>query len=194
MIGQGPARMLAPADVRLVLGHVERGSVCSRNKAVVMLSIYAGLRACEVSGLTWPMALQADGEIDCQLRISDRIAKNSSGRRIPMHPKLALALRRLHRQSGHPREGPVIVSARGGAMTAKAIVNWFAAVYRAVGLDGCSSHSGRRTFITRSARMLVQVGGSLRDVQELAGHRALTTTERYIEGDRDAQRRLIALL
>ena len=42
--------------------------------------------------------------------------------------------------------------------------------------------------------MLAQVGGSLRDVQELAGHRALTTTERYIEGDRDAQRRLIALL
>jgi integrase/recombinase XerC len=186
MIGQRPARVLAQADVRLVLGHVEGGGGCSRNKAMVMLSVYAGLRACEVSGLTWPMALQPDGEIDCQLRIADRIAKNGGGRRIPMHPKLARVLMRLHRQSGQPREGPIIVSARGGAMTAKAIVN--------VGLDGCSSHSGRRTFITRSARMLAQVGGSLRDVQELAGHRALTTTERYIEGDRDAQRRLIALL
>jgi integrase/recombinase XerD len=31
-------------------------------------------------------------------------------------------------------------------------------------------------------------------VQELAGHRSLTTTERYIEGDRDAQRKLVRLL
>ena len=68
-------------------------------------------------------------------------------------------------------------------------MNWFTALYTDVGLQGCSSHSGRRTFITASARMVAKVGGSLRDVQELAGHRALTTTERYIEGDRDAQRR-----
>jgi integrase/recombinase XerD len=39
-----------------------------------------------------------------------------------------------------------------------------------------------------------KAGGSLRDVQELAGHRALTTTERYIEGDRDAQRRVVRML
>lgn len=67
MIGQRPARVLAPADVCLVLKHVDGSRVCSRNKAIVMLSVYAGLRACEVAGLTWPMALQADGEIDCQI-------------------------------------------------------------------------------------------------------------------------------
>jgi len=117
------ARVLAPADVCLVLAHVESGSLCSRNKAMVMLSIYAGLRAFEMAGLPWPMALQADGAVDCHLRIGDAIAKNSSGRRIPMHPTLPMALRHLHRQVGHPRQGPVIVSARGGAMTAKGIVS-----------------------------------------------------------------------
>jgi integrase/recombinase XerD len=79
-------------------------------------------------------------------------------------------------------------------MTPRSIVNWFAAVYAELGLVGCSSHSGRRTFITRAARLVSQTGGSLRDVQELAGHSALTTTERYIEGDRAAQRKLIRLL
>ena len=39
-----------------------------------------------------------------------------------------------------------------------------------------------------------KAGGSLKDVQELAGYSALTTTERYIEGDRDAQRRLVRML
>lgn len=45
----------------------------------------------------------------------------------------------------------ILHSERGGAMTAGSIANWFAVAYRKLGLDGCSSHSGRRTFITRAA-------------------------------------------
>ena len=59
---------------------------------------------------------------------------------------------------------------------------------------GCSSHSGRRTFITRTARRVSQVGGSLRDVQELAGPTSLAMTQRDIEGDTEAKRKLVALL
>jgi integrase/recombinase XerD len=73
-------------------------------------------------------------------------------------------------------------------------VNWFRTIYDELGLEGCSSHSGRRTFITRAARSVHKVGGSLKDVQELAGHSSLTTTEAYIAGDRDAQRRLVRML
>jgi integrase/recombinase XerD len=79
-------------------------------------------------------------------------------------------------------------------MTPVSIVNWFALAYRAVGLQGCSSHSGRRTFITRAARLVHKSGGSLRDVQLSAGHRSIQTTQAYIDGDSDAQRRLVALL
>ena len=71
---------------------------------------------------------------------------------------------------------------------------WFHRLYTALQMDGCSSHSGRRTFITRAARRVSQVGGSLRDVQELAGHTSLAMTQRYIEGDTDAKRKLVALL
>lgn len=79
-------------------------------------------------------------------------------------------------------------------MSARGVVNWFGRLYASAGLDGCSSHSGRRTFITRSARLIAKAGGSLRDIQELVGHRDLSTTQRYIEGDRDAQRKLIRLI
>ena len=75
-----------------------------------------------------------------------------------------------------------------------AIVNLFAAWYRAAGLKGCSSRSGRRTFITNAARTISTVGGSLRDVQMLAGHSALSTTQRYIEADAEAQRRVVELV
>ena len=37
-------------------------------------------------------------------------------------------------------------------------------------------------------------GASLRDVQMLAGHRSIETTQGYIDGDSDAQRRLVSMI
>ena len=54
--------------------------------------------------------------------------------------------------------------------------------------------SGRRTFITNASRTISTVGGSLRDVQILAGHSTLSTTQRYIEADAEAQRRVVDLV
>ena len=45
-----------------------------------------------------------------------------------------------------------------------------------------------------AARKISEVGGSLRDVQMLAGHASLSTTARYIEHDADAQRKVVALI
>jgi integrase/recombinase XerD len=140
------------------------------------------------------MVVGSSGSVSGQIVISRGIAKGGSGRLVPMHCELHDALRLLHQSEGHPLTGHVIRSERGDHLSARGVVNWFSSVYHALGLIGCSSHSGRRTFITTSARVLAKTGGSLRDIQELAGHRALTTTERYIEGDRAAQRRLIELL
>ena len=79
-------------------------------------------------------------------------------------------------------------------MRANSIVNWFVAMFAELGIDGCSSHSGRRTFITTAAKNVHRAGGSLRDVQLLAGHRSIETTQRYIDGDTPSQRRLVSLL
>jgi hypothetical protein len=43
-------------------------------------------------------------------------------------------------------------------------------LYRELGFKGASSHSGRRTFIAKAAKRCIEGGGSLRDVQQLAGH------------------------
>ena len=142
--------------------------------------------------LTWPMVVDPSGEIAPYIELHDVAAKMRSGRRVPLHNDLREALARAREVSDSRRH--VVYSERGGGLTPSSIVNWFSGAYRHLGLAGCSSHSGRRTFITRAARLVHKAGGSLRDVQILAGHRSIQTTQRYIDGDTDAQRRLVALI
>jgi integrase len=163
-----------------------------RDKLIVLLSVKAGLRAGEIAKLTWDMVLDPTGEIGDVIELRDCAAKKKSGRLIPINLTLRTALTAwLELSTG---TGPVIVSERGHAMRPVSIVNWFAAAYRAVRLDGCSSHSGRRTFITRAARLVHKAGGSLRDVQLLAGHQSIQTTQRYIDGDSEVQRKLVSMI
>lgn len=164
----------------------------ARNRFMVLLSVKAGLRAGEISNLTWDMVLDGSGTIGPTIDLPDGAAKRGSGRRIPLHTDLKATLIGWRDLAGSA--GPVIKSERGTAMTPVSVVNWFARAYRAVGLTDCSSHSGRRTFITRAARLVHRAGGSLRDVQVLAGHRSIQTTQQYIDGDSDVQRRLVRLI
>ena len=90
--------------------------------------------------------------------------------------------------------GYVISTERAAKTSAQTIVNMFSAWYDDMGLMGCSSHSGRRTFITSAARKISTVGGSLRDVQALAGHSSLAVTQRYIEGDEAARAKVVELV
>ncbi len=191
MRGQ-PAKLLRPSELRALLGWSKRSRLPLRNRVIVLLSFRAGLRACEIAALDWSMVLTATGRIAPSIELPAWAAKKGSGRRIPMHPELAQALKRLAHDAD--LAGAVIVSERRHRMSAKTIVNWFARVYGKLELDGCSSHSGRRTFITHAARLIHKAGGSIRDVQQLAGHKSLSTTQSYIDGDATAQRRLMRLL
>ena len=186
------AKILSDSQIRAILAYAEKTRYPLRNRAIVLLSAKAGLRAGEIANLTWDMVSDPGGKIARTIELRDWAAKYRGGRVIPLHPNLRATLEALACGASHG--GPVIRSERGGAMTALSIVVWFYRAFRAVGLHGCSSHSGRRTFVTRAARLVHKAGGSLRDVQMLAGHRSIQTTQRYIDGDSDAQRRLVALL
>jgi integrase len=191
MLGK-QAKVLSLADVADLLTFADCTRNQIRNRVIVLLSAKAGMRAGEIANLTWDMVVDAAGQVSNVIELRDHAAKKGSGRMMPMHPDLADALyawRQASTGSGH-----VVRSERGGPMTALSIVVWFNRAFQILGLAGCSSHSGRRTFITRAARLVHHAGGSLRDVQLLAGHRSIQTTQRYIDGDTDAQRKLVSMI
>ena len=196
MIGK-QAKVLSPGDQRRLLSAARHGRLPERDRVMTLLAMRAGLRACEIAGLTWAMVLEPQGRLAPMIEVRSTIAKRGTGRRVPMHPQLAKALLELRYQLPPEEvvpEAPVVRSLKGGPMRPNSVVNWFIAKSRAAGLEGCSSHSGRRTFITNAARAVHRAGASLRDVQMLAGHRSIETTQGYIDGSSEAQRKLVSLI
>lgn len=185
------AKVLNSKQIDALLHHVGGLRHGLRNRVIVLLSVRAGLRAKEVACIKWNMIVGADGRVGEYIHLTDDASKGRSGRVIPVNKQLKATLVELH---GRDRGEWVIRTERSDHASAQAIVNLFQRWYRDLGLIGCSSHSGRRTFITNAARKISTVGGSLRDVQHLAGHSSLQTTQRYIEGDSEARKRVVELV
>ena len=188
------AKTITDADLNRLLRLVRRNRYPARDRVMLLLSVKAGLRACEIAGLTWAMVFDAKQQVGAVLEIRDTISKRGRGRIVPLNVELRRGLDALRVATCPAPETPIIRSERGRHFAAAAVVNWFASLYRIAGLEGCSSHSGRRTFITKAARLVHKVGGSLRDVQQLAGHASIDMTQRYIEGSTSAKRSLVNLI
>lgn len=179
-------------------------------RAAFMLSFYAGLRVQEIAGLQWNLnVFQGDDvfrttsspvyddngkpvikggkmvkrEI-CMLYIHEDIGKYGKSRTIPMRQSLVDALLEL-RALGLPGEF-VIPSGKDGAHQgtrhrAHALKMRMNRLYQALGIDRATSHSGRRSFITKAARNAEAFDTSFLDVRDLAGHASINTTQNYVD-------------
>jgi integrase len=188
------AKTLTKSQIEAVLGYLAKTRWPTRNRVIFLLSVKAGLRAKEIARLTWRMVTDARGQIGQAIHLEKTASKGQSGRVVPMSEEVRAALAAYAPTVGIVSGRFLIESERSDGMSAQAIVNLFWRWYRHIGFDGCSSHSGRRTFITNTARKISTVGGSLRDVQMLAGHTNLRTTQRYIEANPEAQVRIVELV
>lgn len=193
------AKTLSRQQIEAVSSYLLNRRHGLRDQTIFNLSIRSGLRAKEIASLTWAMVTTSDGKIGDAIHLTNVASKGKSGRIIPMNKAVKDNLGRLLLEQQKIRHfdiktAYVITTERAKQTSAQSIVNMFSKWYRELGLLGCSSHSGRRTFITNAARKISSVGGSLRDVQMLAGHSSLAVTQRYIEGDSEAQRRVVELI
>lgn len=195
------ANTLTSKQIDLVLNYLQRTRNPLRDQVIFLLSTKAGLRAKEISSLKWSMIVDSDGMVSKYINITNDASKGSNGgRSIPINKTLKdklielLAYQQQHTWLFDINKSFVIHTQRSSSTSSQAIVNMFQHWYKDLNLIGCSSHSGRRTFITNCSRKITTVGGSLRDVQYLAGHSSLSTTQRYIEGNSMSKMKVVDMI
>lgn len=173
------ARVLSDAELKRVLALISSGKHAQRNRLVVFLSHYAGLRVGEIAVLIWSDLLDARGEVVSSFHLLGEHTKSSETRSVHVSAKLAKEIQAYLRWmvSTPKSSSAVIASQKGGAFSANSLCQLLGRIYVSAGLIGASSHSGRRWFITR----LAHSGISSKVIMTLAGHRSLATTQRYIE-------------
>ena len=151
------AKTLSRRQVDGVLAYLATTRNPVRNRLMFLLSIRAGLRAKEIAGLTWTMVTDLEGFVADALALQDLASKGRSGRTVPMCRELKAALEAWRqKQAGTRPEDRVIQTERSKATSSQVIINLFRDWYCGLGFVGCSSHSGRRTFITNAARRIRQ--------------------------------------
>ena len=193
------AKILTNKQIEAVYQYLGTTRNGLRNQVIFLLSVKAGLRAKEIAELKWMMVTDSDGNIGSEIHLTDAASKGRGGRVIPMNRHLREKMAELFKHECRHHDfdltsSHVIRTERAPKTTPQAIVNMFAQWYADIGFIGCSSHSGRRTFITNAAKKISSVGGSVRDVQILAGHSSLVVTQRYIDDDVYARRKIVDLL
>lgn len=195
---RGSAVVPTDTQVRAVFALAENKPFPERSVALLRLSLTLSLRVSDMAGLEWRDVLNEAGEVSEVLVIRPETAKYGSGCKLPVPQKVRQALEDLLRwevqRFGVPAPAQPVFRSQRGWFQRHSMVMWFRKIYAEAGAKGCSSHSGRRYALTNMARKISLVGGSLRDIQAIARHSNLQTTQKYIAVSDEAQTSVIALL
>jgi integrase/recombinase XerD len=172
------AQTLNEAQLRRVLHYCRSRRHPARDETIVLFSFYAGLRAKEIAALKHVDVFDEAGTVREQFILAAEQSKGGKTRTVYLNQRLrrALADYAAGLNLRDPRR-PLFESQKGGHFSANTMCQLFLDVYKAVGLKDASSHSGRRTYITR----LANKGVGVRLLAALAGHSHISTTQRYID-------------
>jgi integrase/recombinase XerD len=171
------ARTITERELRTALSVCDTRRHSTRDKTIVLFSVLAGLRACELAALTVAHAYGVDGKPHASSVLHSSQTKGHRSRRIYINSKLQRVLRDYwHLVKDRAPDAPLFQTQHRRAFSANTMSQLFLDIYHSVGLKGCSAHSGRKTFITR----LADQGVAVHLLAELAGHRHISTTQRYI--------------
>lgn len=186
------AKVLTETEFKRVMAVIAQMKHAPRNRLAVMLSHLAGLRVGEIAALTVHDVFDADGGVREQLRLSAAITKGGHARTVFINEKLRREIERYRIGCTDARDAsaPLLLTQKRTPFSANTLCQLLGQIYRQAGIDGGTSHSGRRWFITR----LAHSGVSPKVIMTLAGHRNLTTTQRYIDVRDDMMRAAVELL
>ena len=197
----GQAKVLTDREIKKILLYIAARTHAARNRCMFLITHGSGMRVGEVAALRICDVLMKHGQIKDEIRLSASQTKGDKGRTVVLSDRmkkeihiylssrfkltdlLAVTLtdttRALFSNQKNPHRG----------FSASTACQMFHYWHKGANVDG-SSHSGRRGFITN----LAQKGVSARVLMELAGHKSLAVTQKYIDVNPAMMRTAVELL
>ena len=187
------APVLNEKQYKSLLNATKMTRYADRNRMMVVLSYGVGLRACEIAAITVGDVLDSENNVRETVFLGAHQTKGSKSHSVYLSDSVRKEIAKyikLHKEFLTTRKSPLLRSQKGGKMVSHTVQIVLKDLYRKIGLDTCSSHSGRRTFITN----LSEKGVSTRVIQELARHSSLAVTQQYIDVSVDKLRNAVNLV
>ena len=193
---EGKARVLTSSEFKRLLVIAKDSDFAERNIAIIYCSFGLGLRAKEISSLKVSDIFDSELKIIAEVNLTRSMTKGDKQRHIYInHPKIVEAFNfhiiTMQKVYGplFRHTGPLFLTQRKNKFSPDVLQKWFKKLFDKAGLDGSSSHSGRRTYLTR----LIEQGADIKAVANLAGHASITTTAGYVDANPDRLKRITNL-
>ena len=185
------ARVLSPQELRRVLDHVATRRHSARNRVMLLLTHYAGMRVAEVAALRINDVLSSDSTIKGEVRLMPDQTKGKHARTVYLNERMQKELAQYIKAIKIKDVAkPLFYTQKQAGFSANSLTQYFFYLYRAVGLEGASSHSGRRSFLTG----LANKGTAIHILKSLAGHRNISTTATYLYSSPDQLKAAVELI
>jgi integrase/recombinase XerD len=185
------AKTLTQAELRKVLDFVARRRQASRNRAILMAGHLSGMRVGELAALRICDVIDHDGKVKSEIHLRAEQTKGNDGRTVMVSEKLHKEMTAYVKTLDLSDMNAAFfwTQKRSAGFSANTLAQHLMYIYRRAGIEGASSHSARRTFITNLAAQ----GVSVRVLMSLAGHKNISTTQAYIDVNDDMKRKAVEL-
>ena len=139
-----------------------------RWRALIALAVYTGMRRGELLALRWRDVDLDTGTVWVR-NTSEHLTKSRKNRVLALGRELCELLREL------ARKGELVFHSQHGGAMANNVQRDFNRIVEKAGIERCTLHDLRRTFVTH----LAMAGVNAAVVKKLAGHASIGTTVRY---------------
>ncbi len=186
------AKSLTAAEIKTVQDYISKHAYAERNAMMFALSAFAGMRVGEIAGLVLGDVRSGDGSIRGEIYLESNRVKHGTARTVYLNSKLQQQMADyVSSRRWVADTQPLFPTHRGPlcCFTPNTLAQYFFWLYRRCNIRA-SSHSGRKTFITN----LSNKGISVFVLAALAGHRSITTTQKYVMVNDDIKRSAVELV
>lgn len=186
------AKTLTKQELKRILDY---NSACERhserNRTMILLTFYCGMRIGEVVSLRIADVMNEQGEVMDEIKLRAAQTKGNKARTVHVPARMCKELKTYIAGLKYLTQADFLFKTqKSQQFSSNTATQLLQRIYERAGFKGATSHSGRRSMISD----LANKGVSVRVLAALAGHSSIATTQRYIDINDDMLKKAVELI